>query len=81
MESRVSIAALQSMKREGRKIVGVVAWDAQIASIADRAGVDLISVGDSVGVNLWDARRRSRSPSRRCSSAARRCAAASSARW
>jgi len=53
MESRVSIAALQSMKREGRKIVGVVAWDAQIASIADRAGVDLISVGDSVGVNLW----------------------------
>jgi len=41
------------MKRDGRKIVGVVAWDFQIASIADRAGVDLISVGDSVGANLW----------------------------
>jgi len=41
------------MKREGRKIVGVVAWDFQIARIADRAGVDLVSVGDSVGVNLW----------------------------
>ena len=41
------------MKREGRKIVGVVCWDYQIAQIADRAGVDLISVGDSVGVNLW----------------------------
>jgi len=41
------------MKREGRKIVGVVAWDFQIASIAERAGVDLVSVGDSVGVNLW----------------------------
>ena len=41
------------MKRDGRKIVGVVAWDTQIARIADRAGVDLISVGDSVGVNLW----------------------------
>ena len=41
------------MKREGRKIVGVVAWDFQIAKIADRAGVDLVSVGDSVGVNLW----------------------------
>lgn len=41
------------MKHERRKIVGVVAWDSQIAQIADRAGVDLISVGDSVGVNLW----------------------------
>jgi 3-methyl-2-oxobutanoate hydroxymethyltransferase len=41
------------MKRDGRKIVGVVAWDYQIAQIADRAGVELISVGDSVGVNLW----------------------------
>jgi 3-methyl-2-oxobutanoate hydroxymethyltransferase len=41
------------MKREGRKIVGVVAWDYQIAQIAERAGVDIVSVGDSVGVNLW----------------------------
>ena len=53
MESKLTIAALQQMKRDGRKIVGVVAWDYQIAQIADRAGVDLISVGDSVGVNLW----------------------------
>jgi 3-methyl-2-oxobutanoate hydroxymethyltransferase len=51
--SRVTIAALQAMKRDGRKIVGVVAWDYQIARIADRAGVDMISVGDSVGHNLW----------------------------
>jgi 3-methyl-2-oxobutanoate hydroxymethyltransferase len=50
---KMNIAALQQMKRDGRKIVGVVAWDYQIAQIADRAGVDLISVGDSVGVNLW----------------------------
>jgi 3-methyl-2-oxobutanoate hydroxymethyltransferase len=53
METKVTIPALQKMKRDGRKIVGVVAWDWQIAQIADRAGVDLISVGDSVGVNLW----------------------------
>ncbi len=53
METKVTISALQQMKRDGRKIVGVVAWDYQIAQIADRAGVDLISVGDSVGVNLW----------------------------
>jgi 3-methyl-2-oxobutanoate hydroxymethyltransferase len=55
MSSRatVSVPALQQMKREGRKIVGVVAWDVQIARIADRAGVEIVSVGDSVGVNLW----------------------------
>jgi 3-methyl-2-oxobutanoate hydroxymethyltransferase len=53
MSARVTVPALQQMKREGRKIVGVVAWDAQIARIADRAGVDLLSVGDTVGVNLW----------------------------
>jgi 3-methyl-2-oxobutanoate hydroxymethyltransferase len=53
MQSRVTIPALQRLKKEGRKIVGVVAWDTQIAQIADRAGVDLVSVGDSVGVNLW----------------------------
>ena len=46
-------SALQEMKRAGRKIVGVVAWDYQMAQIADRAGVDLISVGDSAGVHLW----------------------------
>lgn len=52
-ETPVTIAALQQMKREGQKIVGVVVWDYQIAQIVDRAGVDLVSVGDSVGVNLW----------------------------
>src|SRR5215211_4768719 len=41
------------MKGAARKIVGVVAWDYQIAQIVDRAGVDIVSVGDSVGINLW----------------------------
>jgi 3-methyl-2-oxobutanoate hydroxymethyltransferase len=49
----VTVPALQQMKRDGRKIVGVVAWDFQMAQVVDRAGVDLVSVGDSVGVNLW----------------------------
>src|SRR6202030_2926444 len=49
----VTIPALQLMKREGRKIVGVVAWDYQMAQIVDRAGVEIVSVGDSVGINLW----------------------------
>src|SRR5581483_11690939 len=50
---RVTVSALRQMKRDGRRIVGVVAWDAPTAQIAERAGVDLVSVGDSVGVNLW----------------------------
>ena len=50
---KVTIPALQQMKRDGKKIVGVVAWDYQIAQIVDRAGVDIVSVGDSVGINLW----------------------------
>jgi 3-methyl-2-oxobutanoate hydroxymethyltransferase len=53
MANKVTIPALQQMKRDGKKSVGVVAWDYQIALIADRAGVDFVSVGDSVGVNLW----------------------------
>src|SRR5437899_436009 len=48
----VTIPALQAMKREGKKIAGIVAWDCQVAQIAERAGADLIVVGDSVGVNL-----------------------------
>lgn len=50
---RVTVPTLQSMKREGRKIVGVVAWDTHMARIADRVGVEIVSVGDSVGKNLW----------------------------
>ena len=49
----ITVGLLQQMKRDGRKIVGVVAWDYQIAQIADRAGVEIVSVGDSVGTNLW----------------------------
>lgn len=53
MPGKVSLRDLQQAKEQGRKIVGVVAWDYQIARIVDRAGVDLVSVGDTVGVNLW----------------------------
>jgi 3-methyl-2-oxobutanoate hydroxymethyltransferase len=52
-ESTVTVPALQQMKRDGKKIVGVVAWDYQIAQVVDRAGVDIVSVGDTVGINLW----------------------------
>jgi 3-methyl-2-oxobutanoate hydroxymethyltransferase len=41
------------MKPAGRKIVAVVVYDYQTAQIVDRAGVDLVSAGDSVGATLW----------------------------
>ena len=53
MDGKVTISVLQQMKREGKKSIGLVVWDYQMARIADRAGFDFISVGDSVGVNLW----------------------------
>jgi 3-methyl-2-oxobutanoate hydroxymethyltransferase len=53
VDEKVTLPDLARMKRDGRKIVGVVAWDYQIAQIVDRAGVDIVSVGDTVGVNLW----------------------------
>jgi 3-methyl-2-oxobutanoate hydroxymethyltransferase len=49
----MTVPALHRMKQERQKIVGVVAWDFQMAQIVDRAGVDIVSVGDTVGINLW----------------------------
>jgi 3-methyl-2-oxobutanoate hydroxymethyltransferase len=52
-ETVVTLPALRRMKADARKIVGVVAWDYQMAQIAERAGAEIVSVGDTVGVNLW----------------------------
>ena len=49
----MDLASLREMKRARNKIVGVVVWDYQMARIVERAGVEIVSVGDSVGVNLW----------------------------
>ena len=50
---KVTLQDMREMKRAGEKSVCVVAWDYQMARIADRAGADIVSVGDTVGVNLW----------------------------
>lgn len=52
-QGAVTLPQLQQMKRDGQKIVGMVVWDYQMAQVVDRAGVEIISVGDTVGVNLW----------------------------
>ncbi|MGK0297699.1 MAG: 3-methyl-2-oxobutanoate hydroxymethyltransferase [Gammaproteobacteria bacterium] len=53
MAEKVTIPLLQEMKNKSEKIVGIVAWDYHMAHIADRAGADIISVGDTVGLNMW----------------------------
>ena len=47
----LGIPELQRMKREAVRS-WASSWDTRIAEIADRAGVDIVSVGDSVG-QLW----------------------------
>jgi len=47
---KVTIPELKEMKREGRKITMVTAYDYPTAILADQAGVDIILVGDSVGM-------------------------------
>ncbi len=53
MPETMTLPRLREMKREGTKSVCVVAWDYQMAAVADQVGIDIVSVGDSVGVNLW----------------------------
>lgn len=47
---RVTAPDLKHYRARGEKIVMVTAYDAPSARIADRAGVDIVLVGDSVGV-------------------------------
>jgi 3-methyl-2-oxobutanoate hydroxymethyltransferase len=47
---KITVQTLLAMKRTGRKIVMLTAYDYQTALLEDRAGVDMILVGDSVGM-------------------------------
>ena len=46
---KVTIRDILRMKREGRKLVVVTAYDVLFARIVDSAGVDVVLVGDSLG--------------------------------
>src|SRR5919204_3279423 len=43
MSGKVTLPALQRMKEDRQKIVGIVVYDCQMAQIADRAGVEIVS--------------------------------------
>lgn len=47
---KITIPDLRRMKKEGKKLTMLTAYDYNIASLIDRAGIELILVGDSLGM-------------------------------
>ena len=48
----LTVADLHEMKRNGQKIAAAVVYEYQMTKICEMAGVDLLSVGDSLGRNM-----------------------------
>jgi 3-methyl-2-oxobutanoate hydroxymethyltransferase len=51
-QTKLTIPELAGLKRDGRKIVMVTAYDAPGGRLADAAGVDLVLVGDSAAMTV-----------------------------
>lgn len=51
-QSPVTLAGLARMKKAGEKIVCLTAYDASFAALAEAAGVEVVLVGDSLGMVL-----------------------------
>jgi len=49
---KVTPVDVQEMKRAGKKITMLTAYDYPMALLEDRAGIDIILVGDSVGMTV-----------------------------
>lgn len=50
MSAKVTTSTLMKMKQEGKKITALTAYDYPFAGIVDSAGIDIILVGDSLGM-------------------------------
>ncbi|MBK8482535.1 MAG: 3-methyl-2-oxobutanoate hydroxymethyltransferase [Proteobacteria bacterium] len=49
-EAPITAPSLRQMKRDGRPIVALTAYDATFGRLLDEAGVDVVLVGDSLGM-------------------------------
>lgn len=50
MQPRVTTSTLIKMKKEGKKIAALTAYDFPFAGYLDKAGIDIVLVGDSLGM-------------------------------
>lgn len=50
MKTRVTTSTLSRMKADGKKITALTAYDFPFAGLVDQAGIDMILVGDSLGM-------------------------------
>lgn len=50
MPNRVTVKTIREMKSRGEKIVSLTAYDSSFARVVDEQGVDVILVGDSLGM-------------------------------
>ncbi|MCI5062179.1 MAG: 3-methyl-2-oxobutanoate hydroxymethyltransferase, partial [Algiphilus sp.] len=46
----VNLAVLRAMRAEGQRIACLTAYDASFAQVLDAAGVDVVLIGDSLGM-------------------------------
>lgn len=50
IRKKINLPTLQRYKKDGKKAVFITSYDYPLALLADRAGVDMILVGDSMGM-------------------------------
>src|SRR5256714_13786655 len=50
LPKKVTVPDLVAMKRDGKRITMMTAYDAAFARLVDQAGIDVILVGDSLGM-------------------------------
>ena len=48
----ITVNTLRKMKREGEKIAMLTCYEASFAALMDAAGVDMLLVGDSLGMTV-----------------------------
>lgn len=52
LQKNITVRVLQTMKENNEKFATVALYDAQMASIAEKSGVEVILVGDSLGMTI-----------------------------